>query len=260
MEETYLILFGLIIGSFLNVVIYRLPLEEESRERRDIVKTRSYCPSCKEMIRFYDNIPVLSYIFLRGKCRYCRKHISFRYPLVEILTAFSFWMSYRYFGGNWVHTAAVILFLCVLIVLAFIDFDHMILPDELTLGGGLLFGVYAFFHPGISAWNGILTALGSALVFAGIYFFYLKARKVEGLGFGDVKMMLLLGAFLGLQKMVVTIMVASLTGTLVGIILIIARKKDLKLALPFGTFLSLGAYVAVFWGEEISAFFRSLYL
>ena len=254
MEEIYLILFGLIWGSFLNVVIYRLPL------KKSVVKPASYCPKCKATIKFYDNIPVISYLILSGKCRYCKTGISIQYPLIETITAFSFWAAYQYTGEITIHMAAIIVFLGLIIALGIIDLKHMILPDELTLGGAALFLIYAFFHPEQNTIELIVTALAAALFFAAIYFYYVKIRKREGLGFGDVKFMLLLGAFLGFQKLTVAVLLASFAGVLVGLFFIVFKKKTVKLALPFGTFLSLGSYISLFFGHEILNFLRGLYL
>ncbi len=253
MEEVFLILLGLIIGSFLNVLIYRMPIG------KSIVKPRSYCPQCKKPIKFYDNIPVISFIILRGKCRGCKAKISLQYPFVEIFTAFTFWISYSfYFSISPIYTLFTIMFLCIMVVLAIIDFKHMILPDELTIGGGVLFLIYSFFNPLITYKDAFISAFGSALVFTLLYFFYLKVRKIEGLGFGDVKMMILLGAFLGVNKLLIALLLASLSGVIIGFIFIIFKGKDLKTKLPFGTFLGLGAYVSVFWGDCVLRFIQSV--
>jgi leader peptidase (prepilin peptidase)/N-methyltransferase len=253
MEEIILIMFGLIIGSFLNVVIYRLPLE------KSIIKPRSHCPSCTTPIKFYDNIPVLSYILLRGKCRHCNASIPMIYPLVESFTAFSFWLSYVYFGQQPLYTTASILFICMLFSLALIDLKHMVLPLEITISGAVIFLIFSFFNPFISPLNAFGSAVGGALVFATIYYLYLKVRNIEGLGQGDIWMMLLLGSFLGINKLVIAVLLASFSGLMVGMFFIIFKKKDLKLALPFGTFLSLGSYISLFWGNEILKFIQSIY-
>jgi leader peptidase (prepilin peptidase)/N-methyltransferase len=253
MEIIIIIVVGLIFGSFLNVVIYRLPLE------KSIVKPGSHCPSCGKPVRFYDNIPVLSYIVLLGKCRNCKAGISPRYPAVELLTAFSFWISYYYFADIPVYAGFNILFLCLMIALALIDYDHQILPNELTLGGAAVFLIYAFFNPVITPLNAYLTSFGSALFFAGIYFFYVKVRKMEGLGQGDIKMMLLLGAFLGVHRLIVAVLIASFAGMIIGLFFILFRGKNLKMKLPFGTFLSFGSYLSIFWGHHILNAFQSLY-
>ncbi len=254
MEEALVIVLGLIFGSFLNVVIHRVP------QNQSIVKPRSYCPVCQTAIKYYDNIPVVSYFILGGKCRYCQAAISIRYPLIEMFTAFTFWLCYFFFWHHLVYAVFASLFLWLIIALAVIDLIHMILPDELTLAGAAVFFIYSFFNPRITAVEAFATAFGSALLLTGIYFFYLKVRKIEALGFGDIKMMLLLGAFLGLNNLVVAIVVASLSGLLVGIFFIIFKGKDLKMKLPFGTFLSLGSYVSVFWGSEILRAIKSLYM
>ncbi len=245
MEEIILILFGLVIGSFLNVVISRLP------EEQSIVKPRSRCPSCKAQIKFYDNIPIISYILLGGHCRNCDQEISLRYPIVEALTGFSFWLAYFYFGSDLIYMGFAILFLCLLISLAFTDMEHMILPNELTLGGTVVFLVYAFFNPYILTRHAYIASFGSALLFIGIYFFYKKILGKEGLGLGDVKMLLLLGAFLGINNLLVAILTASISGLLVGLFLIIFKGQNLESRLPFGTFLALGSYIALFWGDTI---------
>ena len=253
MEEIFLIIFGLIVGSFLNVVIYRLPLE------KSIIKPGSHCPSCTTPIKFYDNIPVVSYILLRGKCRHCKTGIPVIYPLVESFTAFSFWLSYVYFGQQPLYAAASILFICMLLSLALIDLKHMILPLEITISGAVVFLIYSFFNPVISPLDAFGSAVGAALVFAAIYYFYLKIRDIEGLGQGDIWMMLLLGSFLGINKLIIAVLLASFSGLIVGMFFIIFKKKDLKLALPFGTFLSLGSYISLFWGNEILKLIQSIY-
>lgn len=256
MEEVALIVLGLVVGSFLNVCIYRLPLD------KSIVKPGSHCPSCNTPVKFYDNIPVLSYIILGGKCRHCKTRISLLYPAIELLTGISFWLAYVYFGGSWLHTGLTILFLCLLIVLAIIDLQHMILPLELTIGGAVVFMAYAFFSDPaihITPLMSIATGAGSAAAFALIYVFYIKVRKIEGLGQGDIWMMLMLGAFLGVHKVVIAILLASLSGLVVGIFFIIFKKKNLKMQLPFGTFLSLGSYLSLFWGNDVMQFIQNLH-
>jgi len=249
----FAIVFGLIVGSFLNVVIYRLPLG------KSLVKPGSYCVQCNTPIKPYDNIPVISYVILGGRCRKCKSKISAIHPFIEGLTAFVFWLSYSYFFNYSIHyTIMTVIFLSVLISLVFIDLFHMILPDELTVGGAVVFLIYSFFNPRLSVLNSFATAFGGAIFFAALYFFYLKVRKIEGLGFGDVKMMLLLGAFLGIAKTVVAVMMASLSGLIVGVFFIVFHKKDLKFALPFGTFLGLGSFLSLFWGEKILLFIRGV--
>lgn len=254
MEEITVILLGLIFGSFLNVVIYRLPLGES------VISPRSYCPVCKNQVKAYDNLPVISYILLGGKCRKCKTGISVQYPFIELLAAFTFWFAYHNFGHSPVFTVFSIIFLLILIALAFIDLKHMILPDELTIGGGLLFFVYSFFNPFVPVIEALISGALVFLVFLGIYVFYLKVRKIEGLGQGDIKMVFMLGVFLGAEKLIVAILLASVSGLMVGIFLILFKNRDLKHALPFGVFLSLGGYISFFWGDLIFNKIQMLYL
>jgi leader peptidase (prepilin peptidase)/N-methyltransferase len=252
MEIIVLIVVGLSIGSFLNVVIYRLPRNE------NLAFPRSHCPACNKQLRWFHNLPVISFLALRGRCAHCRAPISWRYPLVELATAGIFWLCWSHFGDQPLHALFCAIFLLILLVLSFIDLEHMILPDELTLGGAAVFLAYSFFHPGLSSpWTGVATALGAAAVFAGLFFFYIKVRGMEGLGFGDVKLMLMLGAFLGLEGLVVALLLASFFGLLVGGFMILFRGKDLKLALPFGPFLALGAFFSLFWGAKILGMIQS---
>lgn len=252
METTLSILFGLIIGSFLNVVIHRLPLAE------NVVFPPSHCPRCRAAIPFYLNIPLLSYIFLLGRCRSCHGRISPQYPLVEGFCAFSFWLTVHSYGLS-LQAAAGAVFICLLIALAAIDARHMILPDELTYSGAAIFFIYSFFNPQVRQLDAMLGGLGGALFFAGLYYFYLKIRKIEGLGFGDVKMALFMGLFLGPRRLALAIFLASLSGLLVGIVIIVLKKKNLRLALPFGPFLSLGSFISLFWGEAILTWMGSLW-
>lgn len=247
MEKAFLILFGLVWGSFLNVVIHRLPREES------LVHPPSRCPKCQRAIRPWENIPVFSYLFLLGRCPGCRSRISIRYPLVELAGGAAFYYSGTTFGLT-LHAAMAALFILLLIALALIDLEHMILPDELTLGGGAVFLIYSFFNPYMTPISSFLTAFGGATALAALFFFYLKVRKIEGLGFGDVKMMLLLGAFLGPEKLIVTILTASVLGLLVGLFMILFKGRNLQTALPFGTFLSAGALISLHGSEYILSF------
>ena len=246
------ILFGLVWGSFLNVLIYRVP------RRLNIVVPPSACPECGARIRPRDNIPVVSYAVLRGRCRGCGRPIPFRYPLVEILTPGLFVVLLRA-DGLTLHFFASALFVSALIALAFIDFDHKILPDAITFPGAALGLAYAFFRPDLT----ILQALLGAAVGAGflllLYGGYFLIRKKEGLGLGDVTMMAMIGIFLGWPRAVLTIILASFAGAAVGIAILVLKKKDLQFALPFGTFLAPAAFVALVWGDRIIAAYLSLY-
>lgn len=247
-----IIVIGMAWGSFLNVVIYRLP------RKISLVFPRSACPECKQQIRFYHNIPVLSYLLLGGKCRTCKTRIPVSYFLVEIITPASFWLLYHHYGLN-LHFYTTLLFVSALIVLCFIDFYHQILPDPITLPGFGLALLYSFFRSDMTFLQALLGAVVGAGVLLLIYGIYYLVRKKEGLGLGDVTMMLLVGAYLGWQAAFLTLILASFLGALVGIFFILFRKKDMQFALPFGTFLAPAAFVALIWGEKIITAYLALY-
>src|SRR5262245_55457893 len=228
------LLLGLVIGSFLNVVILRLPAGTS------ISRPRSYCPKCKRMIPWYDNVPILSYVLLGGRCRRCKKKISIRYPLVETLSGIVGLLMYYQFGFG-VEWAIFFSFSAALIVLAFIDLDHRILPDAITLHGiwvGILANVYlAQLSPlaarllrtvGIADTNSRIIALTASLLGAvigsgllwGVAEAHLRLRGMERMGFGDVKMMAMVGAFLGAPRALLTIMIGSLLGSVLGLLYI----------------------------------------
>ncbi len=245
-------LFGLLIGSFLNVCIYRLPRD------LSVVTPRSFCPECDRPIAWYDNVPVLSYILLRARCRRCGARIPFRYPLVELLTAAAFYASVRILGLNGLAVKYCV-FSAILIALVFSDFEERILPDEFTIGGTVVGLILAIILPGGGGiWRFILmsvrnqralsfidAAFGAAFSsFAlwGVGFLYEKIRHREGLGFGDVKMIAMIGAFLGLEGVLMTLVVGSVLGSVIGLgFIIFARKDASTYELPFGTFLGIAA-------------------
>jgi leader peptidase (prepilin peptidase)/N-methyltransferase len=253
MEEIILIgVFGLIWGSFLNVVIYRLPRD------LSLVRPPSSCPHCGKRIKFYENIPILSYAVLRGKCSNCQAPISPVYPLVEALTALCFFLGYLQYSLS-PHFFASCVFASALIALGFIDFEHQVLPDEITFPGIVLALVYAFFRKDLSVTQALLGAAvgGGFLLF--VYGAYYLLRKKEGLGLGDVTMMLMVGAFLGWKQTILTLILASFGGAIVGIFIILFKKKDLQHALPFGTFLAPAAFVALLYGQRIIDAYLSLF-
>ena len=242
------LVFGLVIGSFLNVCICRLPASQS------IVSPRSRCPQCGHLIRAHDNIPVLSYVFLRGRCRDCGTRISARYPLVEILSGAFAAMTIARFGFGW---TALILYSLVaaFLVITFIDLDHRIIPDVITLPG-IPIGLAASFGPGIisplESLIGILAGGGSLFLVAWIY---QAIAKREGMGGGDIKLLAMIGAFIGWKGVLFTIFVASLTGTLAGMALILRRREGMKLAVPFGPFLAVGAIAYLFIGAEVMTWY-----
>lgn len=244
--------FGLIVGSFLNVCIYRLPVS------RSIVHPRSQCPQCGHPIRVRDNMPVLSYLILRGRCRDCGARIPSRYPMVEILSgAFAVLAAVR-FGYGWQALLAYAL-IAALLIITFIDLDHRIIPDAISLPG-IPIGLAASFLAPIldaapSAWIspsesiiGILAGGGSLFLVAWGY--QLLTRR-EGMGGGDIKLLAMIGAFIGWKGVLFTIFVASLTGTMTGMALICWKRGDMKLAVPFGPFLAVGAITYLFMGPEL---------
>lgn len=241
-----IIFFGFACGSFLNVVIYRVPRE------MSLLKPPSTCPSCHSRIKPYDNIPVFSYLILGGRCRRCKAKISAVYPLVEILTAASFLLSYFAAGQTLSLTfIANCLFAEALIALGFIDYFHQILPHVITIPGLILALIYSLFREDLTFRQAVIGSLAGAGFLLIIYFSYLLIRKKEGLGLGDVVMLLMVGAYLGVGRTFLTLIIASLIGALVGLFFILKRKKDLQFALPFGSFLAMAAFIAALWGEKI---------
>ncbi len=253
MEKIILIaVFGLAWGSFLNVVIYRLPL------RMSLIRPPSSCPECQARIKFYDNIPLFSYLLLGGKCRHCRAKIPLIYPLVELLTPLCLLILYHHVSLS-VQFFASALFVSALIALAFIDFSHQILPDEITFPGAGLALVYAAFRPDLSLVQSLVGGAVGAGILLFIYGAYYLLRKKEGLGLGDVTMMLMIGAYLGWRQALLTLILASLLGALIGVFFILYKKKTFQFALPFGTFLAAAAFVSLIWGEMIISAYLSLY-
>ena len=238
------IIFGALVGSFLNVCIFRLPKEES------IIWPGSHCPHCKNAIKFYDNIPVVSYFLLRGRCRYCKGSISLQYPLVEGITALSSLFLIIKFGPS-LSYLFYFAFVAALIVITVIDLYHQIIPDVISLPGigvGLLASLLI---PQITLFNsliGILLGGGSLFIVAT---FYQWLFKREGMGGGDIKLLAMIGAFLGWKAVLFTILLSSLIGSVTGILMMVIKGKDFKYAIPFGPFLSLGAVISLFYGEEI---------
>jgi leader peptidase (prepilin peptidase)/N-methyltransferase len=236
-------LFGAIIGSFLNVCIYRIA------RSKSIVKPNSFCPNCEKPIKFYDNIPIVSYILLGGKCRQCGTKISKRYPFVELITAVIFLMIYRRWNLSY-EMFIQMFFVSLLIVIAFIDYDFQIIPDILSIGGLVLGLLIAFVRPGfrfMDALYGVL--LGGGVLFV-IAYGYQLIMKREGMGGGDIKLLAMIGAFTGLKGVLFSLIGGSIIGSLVGIPLMLIKKENTKYAIPFGPFLSLGALIFLFSGDR----------
>jgi leader peptidase (prepilin peptidase)/N-methyltransferase len=244
-------LFGTMVGSFLNVCIYRLPKEES------IVTPRSHCPACLTTIRAVDNIPLLSFVLLRGRCRACGNPISWRYPLVEALTGTLFALAVARFGIT-LQAALLLAFLCGLVVVSFVDLDHQIIPNAITLPGiplGLLAGLLLGEPPFLDRVIGTLVGAG----FLYLVLFYGGALYgQEAMGEGDLNLIALVGAFLGWKAVVLTIFFGCLFGSVVGLALMAVRRLGRRQHIPFGPFLSLGAALALFWGDKLITWYFSL--
>ena len=263
-------IFGAIIGSFLNVVIHRLPHEES------VVFPNSRCPSCGAVIQFYDNIPILSYVALGAKCRSCKEHISFRYPAVEALTAALF-VAVAWYDGMGVRLPFDLVFVSALLALVFIDAEHMILPNAITYPG-IVFAVVArivipfltriphfddlpsLLNGPFEGWPIWAASLGGAVIgaLAGggslwlMGWIWERLRGIEAMGLGDVKMMFMVGAYLGWRLTIFTIFIGVLTGSIVGVLLMARqRERNMQMLLPFGIFLGLGAIASVLFGSQI---------
>lgn len=237
-------IFGAMVGSFLNVCIYRLPKEES------IVHPGSHCPKCNTPIRFYENIPILSYILLRAKCRYCHAPISIQYPIVEAVTALSSFFLFMRFGAS-LSFIYYFLFVAALIVITVIDLHHQIIPDVISLPGIVIGVLGSLIIPQITFWAsliGMLSGGGSLFLVATVYQWLFKR---EGMGGGDVKLLAMIGAFLGWKAVILTILFSSLFGSIIGITVMLIKGKDFKYAIPFGPFLALGAVISLFWGEDL---------
>ena len=269
--------FALMVGSFLNVVIYRLPIIMEREwktqcqdflghpdteklpvERYNLVIPRSRCPHCDHLISAWENIPVISYLFQKGRCRHCSKPISMRYPVIEALTAVLSVMVINHFGLNWSAISLMIL-TWGLISLSFIDLDHHLLPDNLTLPLmwlGLLMAVFGIGTVDVKS-AVVGTMIGYASLWTIFQLFRLATGK-EGMGYGDFKLLAVFGAWLGWQQLPLIILLASFVGAVVGILNIVIRKKDKSQPIPFGPFLCTAGFIAMLWGDQITRNYMQL--
>jgi leader peptidase (prepilin peptidase)/N-methyltransferase len=248
-------IFGLIIGSFLNCVIWRLYKGES------FVSGKSYCPHCRHSLGFWDLFPVLSYIFLRGKCRYCKGTISFQYPLIELITATLFSSVFIYLGS--IISLGLFFWLTIisfLIVIFVFDLKYFIIPDEVIYPAiflSIAWLLYSFFTGTISSHEMILSifsSLGASLFFFLIWFF----SKGTAMGFGDVKLALLIGLLLGFPNTIVALFLGFLLGAIIGSVMILLKKKGLKSEVPFAPFLVAGTIISFFFGSNIVSWYLSL--
>jgi leader peptidase (prepilin peptidase)/N-methyltransferase len=276
-------LLGLLVGSFLNVVILRLPAmmeeewksqcqelldcdcdcaknnekeaEKEDKEKSfNLVFPNSHCPKCKAELKAWDNIPVLSFLFLRGKCRYCSTKISPRYPLIEAVTALLSAYTAFHFGFGWQCAAALIL-LWVLISLSVIDFDHQLLPDDLTfplLWLGLFLNLFGVFTDLNSA---VIGAMVGYLSLWSVYWLFKLVTGKEGMGYGDFKLLAVLGAWFGWKLIPLIIIISSFVGAFVGIALILILGRDKNIPIPFGPYLAAAGWIAMLWGEPMISYY-----
>ena len=263
--EIMVFIFGSIVGSFLNVCIHRMPLGES------IVWPSSHCPGCKKRIPAYDNIPFISYLVLKGKCRFCKQKISIRYLIVELLTAILFVMLFNRYGLSYDFFFYIVL-TGALIVATFVDIKHRIIPDEISIGGmilGFLLVAVKGFHlrplglslqPMVNSALGIIIGGGiiylTGFLFDLVYFKLLKKPPIQGetesMGGGDVKLLAMIGAFLGWQRALVTFIIAPVFGAIIGLINLFIKKDH---TIPYGPFLSLGAILSIFYADKIIRLF-----
>jgi leader peptidase (prepilin peptidase)/N-methyltransferase len=268
-------LIGLLVGSFLNVVIYRLPImmqrnwrkecteylqidstESEPQETFNLVFPLSRCPNCNTPIKPHQNIPVISYLFLKGQCATCSNPISSRYPIIEAFTAITSAIVAWHFGDT-PQTVFALMLTWSLIALSFIDIDHQLLPDNITLPVlwlGLflsLFGLYTDAH------NSIIGAIAGYTILWSVYHLFKLATGKEGMGYGDFKLLALFGAWLGWQYLPVIILLSSLVGAMIGISMIIFVKRDHNIPIPFGPYLAAAGWIALLWGNDLNQFYLS---
>jgi leader peptidase (prepilin peptidase)/N-methyltransferase len=244
-------LFGAAIGSFLNVCIYRLPLRES------IAFPASHCRSCSTPLPWYDNLPLLSYLLRRGRCRFCGVSFSSRYFLVELITALLAVILVRRFGLT-ITTLGYFAFSAALVVITFIDLDHRIIPNEISLPGIVLGILFSLVSPVMTLGNAVIGAVAGAGVLLAVYWGYYLLMHEEGMGQGDVKLLAMIGAFLGWRAIPFTLFLASSVGAIIGVTLMFLRGADRKMALPFGPFLCFGALCYLFFGEQLIHWYVSL--
>jgi leader peptidase (prepilin peptidase) / N-methyltransferase len=267
--------FGLVVGSFLNVVIHRLPImmerdwlaqcaelrgeEAPTQEPLSLAMPRSRCPACGHAITALENIPILSYLALGGRCRGCRVRISPRYPLVEALTGIAFALAAWKFGPS-AAAAGAMLFIAAMIALTFIDFDKQLLPDDITLPllwAGLLFNAFGVFADLKSA---VLGAAAGYLLLWSVYWLFKLATGKEGMGFGDFKLLAAIGAWTGWAMLPLTILLSSFVGAVVGIALMVLAKHGRDVPIPFGPYLAAAGVIALLWGKPLTQTYLQLLL
>lgn len=249
----FFLLMGACFGSFANVAIYRMPAGAS------VVKPGSHCQSCKAPVKWYDNIPLISYWLLGGKCRNCNAKFSVRYFMVELITAALFVLCYLQYGLSW-YTLELCIFTVMAVIASGIDLDHMILPDSLTLTGLGLGLLGAVINPERSFWDGLAGAIIGGGVLWAVAVAYTLLRKEEGMGGGDIKLLAWIGSLAGAMSIPFIIMVSSILGTIVGVILMRSSTKGLKTIIPFGPYLVFGAYVYFFGGDLLAKAYLGFFI
>ncbi len=239
--------FGLVLGSFFNVLIHRIP------NGKSLIHPSSSCPRCSEPIKPYDNIPIFSYLILRGKCRHCGAVISWRYPIVELLSGLMFVWCYYYFGLS-LQIIPAIMMVSIMLVITFIDIDKLIIPDKITFPGMLLGLLFSLLPGGLSIGESVIGLVVGGVVLYLIALLGSLAFKKDAMGGGDIKLAAVIGAFLGWQGVLITLILSSLVGSVIGLFVISLSSKNGKKAthtIPYGPFLALGSIIALFFGNDL---------
>lgn len=269
----FVALLGLLVGSFINVIVYRLPImlerawqsselpNELPTEAFNLAVPRSHCPSCAQQLSASENVPVVSFLFLRGRCRHCKSRISARYPLVEIAASVASILVAMTFGFT-ASTLAFLAFAWFLLALSLIDLDHHLLPDDLTLPLlwlGLLVSAFNLGLPGVSLFDAVIGAAAGYMTLWSLFWAFLLVTGKEGLGYGDFKLLAALGAWLGWQAILPVLLLASLAGAAIGLILIVFGGRERSAPLPFGPFLAAAGFVMLIWGPQVLALYGTLF-
>ncbi|ACL69358.1 prepilin peptidase [Halothermothrix orenii] len=245
--KLFVFIMGLLFGSFFNVIILRVPRKES------IIWPRSHCPHCQTTLKWYELIPVLSFIFLKGKCRYCGYRISWQYPLVEVMTGLIYLLLYYHFGLTMVFLIYIIL-ISLLIISSVIDIREKIIPNVITFPGMVTGLISSIILKHIGFWNSLL-----GILIPGIFLFIIALIFKGGLGMGDVKLVAMIGAFTGVRWALMALFTGAFLGAITGIILIVSGVLDRKKPVPFGPFISIGGLVSILWGYEIWIYIINLY-
>ncbi len=269
----FVALLGLLVGSFINVIVCRLPImlerawqsselpNELPTEAFNLAVPRSHCPSCAQQLSASENVPVVSFLFLRGRCRHCKSRISARYPLVEIAASVASILVAMTFGFT-ASTLAFLAFAWFLLALSLIDLDHHLLPDDLTLPLlwlGLLVSAFNLGLPGVSLFDAVIGAAAGYITLWSLFWAFLLVTGKEGLGYGDFKLLAALGAWLGWQAILPVLLLASLAGAAIGLILIVFGGRERSAPLPFGPFLAAAGFVMLIWGPQVLALYGTLF-